>query len=141
MKTYTPWHIWVVGIIGVLWNAMGAFDYVMTKTKNEAYMSNYTAEELAFFYSFPSWSVAAWAIAVWGGVLGCILILCRKGLAVPVFALSLIGLLVNMIYLYGFRDGFSQMGAGGALFSFTIFIVAIFLLMYARRMKASGILV
>jgi len=34
-------------------------DYVMTQTKNEAYMSGFTPEQLAFFYSFPAWVVSA----------------------------------------------------------------------------------
>jgi len=65
-----PWHLWVIGVIALLWNAVGAFDYVMTKTKNAAYMSAFTPEQLAFFYGFPAWVIAAWAIAVWGGVFG-----------------------------------------------------------------------
>jgi len=27
----TPWHVWVVGIVALLWNAMGALDYTMTE--------------------------------------------------------------------------------------------------------------
>ena len=64
----TPWHLWAVGVVGLLWSAMGAMDYVMTQTHNEAYMSAFTPEQLAFFYGIPIWAVATWAIAVWGGV-------------------------------------------------------------------------
>ena len=67
-----PWHLVVVGILALLWNAMGAFDYTMTQTRNEAYMSRFTSEQLEYFYSFPSWAVATWATAVWGSVLGAI---------------------------------------------------------------------
>ena len=28
-----PWHLWVVGVVGFLWSAMGALDYVMTQSK------------------------------------------------------------------------------------------------------------
>lgn len=45
----TPWHLWLIGVVALLWNAMGAFDYVMTQTRNDAYTSNFTAEQLAFF--------------------------------------------------------------------------------------------
>ena len=46
----TPWHLWAVGIISLLWNAFGAFDYVMTKLKNPAYMAAFTPEQQAYFY-------------------------------------------------------------------------------------------
>ena len=44
----TPWHLWLVGILGLLWSTMGATDYFMTQTGNEAYLSNFTPEQLAF---------------------------------------------------------------------------------------------
>ena len=64
-STKAPWHLWVIGVLTLLWNAMGAFDYLMTQTQNEAYMSEFTPEQLEFFYNFPTWMVAFWALAVW----------------------------------------------------------------------------
>ena len=69
----TAWYFWLIGIVALLWNAMGAMDYLMTQTRNDAYMSAFTPEQLAFFYGFPSWVIASWAIGVWGGVLGLLL--------------------------------------------------------------------
>ncbi len=40
----TAWYLWVIGGVSSLWNAMGAMDYVMTQTRNEAYMSAFTPE-------------------------------------------------------------------------------------------------
>ena len=76
--TKAPWHLWVVGIVGLLWSAMGAMDYVMTQTKNVEYMAAFTPEQLDFFYGLPTWIVASWSIAVWGGVVGAIFLLFRK---------------------------------------------------------------
>ena len=70
----TPKHLWIIGVLALLWNAMGAFDYLMTQTENEGYMSNFSPEQLEFFYGFPAWLVAFWALAVWGGVLSSITI-------------------------------------------------------------------
>jgi hypothetical protein len=56
---------------------MGALDYVMTQTRNEACLSQFTPEQLDFFLGIPAWAVATWALAVWGGVLGAILLLAR----------------------------------------------------------------
>lgn len=35
-KVSTPWHLWLLGIFALLWSGMGALDYVMTQTRNEA---------------------------------------------------------------------------------------------------------
>ena len=58
-RTQIPWHLWVVGVVALLLSAMGALDYVMTQTKNDSYMSNFTPERLEFFYGFPAWVVVA----------------------------------------------------------------------------------
>jgi len=49
-----PLHLWVVGILALLWNAIGVLNYLMTQTRNETYMAQFSAEQLEFFYSFPS---------------------------------------------------------------------------------------
>ena len=140
-RTKTPWHLWVIGILGLLWSAMGAIDYLMTQTKNEAYMGMFTPEQLEFFYNFPSWSVALWAIAVWGGVLGCILLLLRKSLAVWILLASLLCMVINTIYLYAFTNGLEIMGDPFTLiFSAIIFIVAVLLFFYAKKMQARKVI-
>jgi hypothetical protein len=136
----TPRHVWVVGILSLLWNLMGAFDYLMTETKNDAYMSKFTPEQLEFYYGFPSWLVACWAIAVWGGVLGSVLLLMRKKLALPVFVASFLCMVVTTIQTYGFAGGMDVSGAGGLAFSAVIFVVALFLIIYARSMTKKGVL-
>src|SRR3546814_17451825 len=47
----TPWHLWVVGGLSLLWNAIGAFDYTMTKMDNAAYLAGFTPEQIAYFQS------------------------------------------------------------------------------------------
>lgn len=136
----TPWHFWVIGILLLAWNAMGALDYVMTQTANEAYMAQFSEEQLAYFYGFPIWVVALWAISVWGAVLGSILLLLRRGLAQLVFVISLITFVLNAVYTFGLSNGLEMMGTGGAIFSGVIFLVEVFSVWYASRMKARRVL-
>lgn len=130
-----PWHLWVVGIVALLWSAMGALDYVMTQTENEAYMSNFTPEQLEFFYGIPAWAVAFWAIAVWGGVLGSILLLIRTRHAVGVYLASFISMVIVSIENYVIRDGMAVIGDPFSLtFTAVIFLVALALVVYSRSM-------
>ncbi len=138
----TPWHLWVVGIFAVLWNAMGAFDYLMTETRNEAYMGQFTPEQLEFFYGFPTWVVAFWAIAVWGGVLGAVLLLLRKKLAARVFLVSFLAMAVTTVHNFVLSNGLEVIGDPFALFfSGLIFVFALLLYVYARAMTNRGVLV
>jgi hypothetical protein len=138
----TPWHLWVIGVIALSWNAIGAFDYVMTETKNAAYMSSFTPEQLAFFYGLPVWVIAAWAIAVWGGVLGALLLLLRRRLAVWVFLASLVSMVVTTFRNYVLSNGLAIFRDAGSLgFTAVIFLIALGLFLYARAMHKRGVLV
>ena len=137
----TPKHLWIIGIVTLLWNAMGAFDYLMTQTLNDSYMGQFTPEQLEFFTGFPSWVVALWAIAVWGGVLGSILLLLRKSLAVTVFTVSFVSMLITAIQNYAFSNAIEVTGMFGLMFSVVIFLVALGLVLYSRAMRERGVLV
>ena len=139
-KTKTPIHLWIVSILAVLWNAMGAFDYIATQYRLESYMSQFTPEQLEYFYAFPVWMDAAWAIAVWASVLGSLTLLMRKAFAVWLFGISILGLAVSSIYNFVLSDGMAMMGSGGATFTAVIWIIALFLYFYARAMAARRVL-
>ena len=136
----TPVHLWIVGILSLLWSAFGAFDYLATQLELDFYMSAFTEEQLAYFYGFPSWSVAAWAFGVWGAVAGSIGLLLRKSWAVWAFAISLAGMAVNLVYTMFMTNGFEIMGEAAPIMTAVIWVVAIFLLVYAVAMRKRGIL-
>jgi hypothetical protein len=137
----TPKHLWIIGAITLLWNLMGAYDYLMTQTENEAYMANFDQAQLDYFYGFPFWVEGFWALAVWGSVLGSILLLMRKRLAVPVFLVSFISMVITAVYNFGLSSGLEVMGTSGLLFSVAIFLVALGLWLYARAMQRRDVLV
>ena len=136
-----PWHLWVIGIVGCLWSAMGAFDYVMTQTRNADYAGSFTPQQLEYFYGFPAWVVALWAIAVWGGVIGSILLLLRKSIAVWVFLVSFLAMAVTAFHNYVLSEGMEMMGDTFSLvFTVVIFLVGLGLYLYSKAMRDKGVL-
>ena len=135
-----PRHLWIVGIIAVLWNAMGAFDYAATQFRLDFYMSQFTPEQLEYFYGFPAWAVASWAIAVWSSLIASVGLLLRKAWAVGLFGLALAAMVITFVYNFVLSDGLSMMGTGGAIFTAVIWAIAIFLFFYARAMARRGVL-
>lgn len=136
----TPVHFWIVAVLAVAWNAFGAFDYVATQTKMESYMSQFTPEQLEYFYSFPAWMDAAWAVGVWGAFLGALALLLRKSWAVWLFGASILGLAVSTVYNFVLTDGAAAMGEGATAMTAVIWAVALFLFFYARAMAKNGVL-
>ncbi len=140
-RARTPIHLWIVGVLALLWNAGGAFDYVATQMRLDFYMSQLTEAQLTYFFGFPAWGVAAWAIGVWAAVAGSLGLLLRRRWAVWTFALSLVGMVVTAVYEFLLTDGMAVMGTGGLIFTAVIWVVAIALFLYARRQAARGVLV
>jgi hypothetical protein len=141
-STKTPWHLWGVAVVSLLWNAMGSLDFTMTQMRSEAYMKAFTPEQLAYFYSFPFWTVLAWGVGTWGSLAGSLLLLARKGLACHLFLASFAGMILTFTHNYLLTDGLKVMGGGmgTVIFSSVIAVIALLLLLYARAMRRQGML-
>lgn len=137
-----PWHLWVVGIVSLLWNGFGGYDYLMTQTRGVEYLSGMgmTQAQIDYFHAMPVWMNAVWAIGVWGAVAGSVLLLLRLRWAVWAFAASLAAVAVSIVYAYLLSNGAEVMGTGPMIMNFVIFIAAIVFLLYASKMKKAGVL-
>lgn len=136
----TPVHLWIVGILALLWNAVGAFDFLATQIRLESYMSQFSAEQLDYFYAFPIWVVVAWGVATWGSLLGSLSLLLRKAWAVWLFGAAIAGMVISTIYNFVITNGIEIMGAVGAIFTAVIWVIALLLFFYARAMARRGVL-
>jgi len=136
----TPIHLWIVGVLALLWNFMGAFDYLATQLKLESYMGQFTQEQLDYFYGIPAWAVSGWAIAVWIGLAGTVGLLLRRKWSVVAFAISLAGLAISSIYTLFLSNGLEIMGGTGTVMTVLIWVISIFLVWYSKQQAKAGIL-
>ncbi len=142
----TPWHLWVVGVVATLWNAFGVTDYVMTRTRREAWIDQMmpgtdSAKIMAYIDAFPIWASAGWALGVWGALAGSLLLLARSRHAVAAFAVSLLGAISGLGYQLANPIDIPEMTQGAnAVMPYVIIAIAALLLWYAVRQKAAGVL-
>ena len=141
MNGRTPVHLWIVGLLAVLWNGFGCFDYLMTQTANADYLAMFSEEARAYFESYPAWMEGAWAVGVWGGLIGSLLLLARSRWAVVAFGLSLLGLAAGTTYQYVLSSPPAEMSTPGMIaMNVAIWVVCIGLFVYAREMRRKGVL-
>ena len=137
----TPVHLWIVGLLGLLWNAMGCFDYLMTVTSNQTYLGKMPADTVAYMASLPKWLTAMWALGVWGGLAGSVLLLIRSRHSVLAFGLSLIGAVVGLGYQMVMTTQPASMKAGAmAVMPWLIILICAFLLWYSWSADKKGLL-
>lgn len=100
MTTSTPWHLWAVGVLSLLWNGYGVYDFVMTTTQGAAYMRSMGFDQamIDYYEAMPVWMWGPWILGVFGAALGSILLLIRNRLAVWAFAASLVGAVISLVY-------------------------------------------
>ena len=140
-STFHPragWHLWLVGILGILWNGFGCFDFTMTATRNAAYLEPYPKEMLAYWFAMPWWMWAFWAVGVFGGVLGSIALLAKNKLAVPLFAASLLAAAVSNIIASMDKDAPKMEGT--EIIPYVIMGLAAAFLAYAVWQSRRGVL-
>lgn len=142
-----PWHLWAVGVVSLLWNGFSGYDYLMSQTRNQDYMTMMTEPfgfdpqvAMDYFDGFPIWADAAWAFAVWGAIAGSLLLLLRSKWALHSFVVSLAGMAVSIVFSFthpmpGMTD--SPMALGMVV---GVFAIALLLVWYCRRQTAAGVL-
>ena len=136
----TPWHLWVVGVVSLLWNSGGAASYTMTELGMLEGMA-LPPEQLEYFSGFPAWAVAFWALGVWGCFLGSVALLFRSRLAVWLFGVSIVGLVGVTIFERAVAVVPASLQTQGQnLFALAIWVITIGLFFYAVRMKRAGVL-
>ncbi len=138
----TPWHLWVVGVVALLFNGIGVYDFVMSFTQGAAYMADMkmTPEQIAHYLGLPLWMQVVWAVGVFGAFLASILLLLRKKLAFPVFVVSLAAFLLSLVYHYVLAGAGDIMGQSTVISSVVITAILLFLIWYSRLMARRGVL-
>ena len=132
-NTKPPVWFWIVSIVALLWNLMGVMAYLGQAYMTDEMKAGYTSDLLALMESTPAWVTAAFAIAVWGGLLGCIVLLLRRKLAKPVLMLSLIGILVQMAHSFFMTNAAEIYGpVQGVVTPLIVIIIGVALVQFAR---------
>ena len=90
------WSFWLVCILALLWNVGGAINYIMQT--NLEFVSTLPETHRAIIEGRPVWANVGFAIGVFGGTIGCLLLLLKKSHAFYIFVLSLLGIAVTMIH-------------------------------------------
>ena len=130
---------WMIGIIALLWNAMGVDAYIQQAYNTERHQAMYPdPKQLEIVNNLPSWLTAVFAIAVFAGLLGCILMLFKKKMANLFFKLSLFAVIIQTVYNLFINEGKDMYGTFEYSMLISIPIAAIFLMLYSKKSTEKG---
>lgn len=138
LQTTLPKWVWAAALLGLAWNIFGLYQFVTSLGADEASLmaGGMTAEQAQVMLGYPMWMTIAFAVGVMGGTLGCLLMLARKSLAVPVFLASLLGYIA--LWLGDAINGvFAALGTPQVVILTTVVAIAAALWVLARRYGAA----
>ena len=131
----------IVAVVALLWNLLGCFAFFSDLRLTPEDLAKLPAAQQALYAARPGWAVAATAVAVFGGVLGSIGLLLGKKWALPIFVLSLLGILVQDFGLFVLAKGASLAGPVAVVMQGIVLAVGIGLVLLSRKGIARGWLV
>lgn len=138
METQKPGvNFWVITALALIWNLLGSLNFSMQmKASSLASMPEPFHTIVA---NRPSWATAAFALGVFGGAIGCLLLILKRRVAIYFLIASLLGIIIHLTpYLSGANLP-AQFGASDAILVFIMpLLVAIFLVWYARKVQRNN---
>ena len=133
----TPWHLWVVAGVTLLWNGSGAVTIMLAQLGR---LPGISADEAAYYAAQPLWFVISTDIATLAPVAAAIALLFRSQLAVWLFAVSLALIVVNNAYDLVAATSRTLVNQGALIVTVTIVVIATLQLAYAVAMKRRAVL-
>ncbi len=75
----TPLWFWIATGLGLAWNIFGAVQFIgtLSATTESLQAQGLTAEQAAVMLGYPVWMTVVFAVGVFGGAIGCLLMLAR----------------------------------------------------------------
>lgn len=131
---------WFLGIaiFAIIWNLLGVIAYIAQMMMTPEMLEALPEAERAIIENTPSWATSAFAIAVWGGTLGSILLLLKKKIAVYIFALSFVGVLVQMYHSIFIANSIEVYGPGGLVMPIMVLLIGGGLIWYSNDLTKKG---
>ena len=131
------WSFWVIGAVALIWNVLGGANFFMQM--NADAVASMPETHRAIIEGRPGWATGGFAIAVFGGALGCLLLLLRKSAANYLFIASLLGAAVTMIHTLGIANSTIDFSAFELFIMILMpLIVAAFLIWYSKQAERKG---
>jgi len=132
--------IWfrIVSVIALLWNLMGCAAFAAEMLIQEEMMKTMSPEVQEWARGIPSWIYVFYFLGVSCGTLACIGLLVRKSWATPLFAVSLVAVVIQMGYTMFIAKGSDVLGAADKIMSLVVIVLAALLLWLSMHARKQG---
>jgi hypothetical protein len=133
----TPWHLWVVALLTLLWNGSGAVTIGMAQMGRRLDMD---PSEVAYYAQQPFWFVLATDVAMLLPIAAGVALLLRSRVAVWLFGLGVAVILLNNAYDLAAGTSLALSGQDWRAVTLAVVVIAAAQAGYAWMMRRRGVL-
>lgn len=133
-----PKSFWIISIAALIWNLMGLSAFFMQVMMTPETLATLSSEEQALYNATPSWLNLVFGMAVIAGTLGCIALLLRKSMAIPILILSLIAVIAQNAYYLLLTDAMQVYGVTALIMPAMVIIIGAYLIYFARDAQSKA---
>jgi len=133
-------RFWIVAVLALVWNLIGLAMFVMQVTMPPETVAAMAPGQREVYEATPGWLDALFGVAVIAGVLGAIGLFLRRRWASPLFVVSLVALVAQLLAAYLVTPVWATSGAAGLVLPVVLLVIAVALVLHARRSAACGLL-
>ena len=126
-----PIWFWVISVIALLWYLMDTSMFFMRVFTTDEAIDAMPGNQQGMF-RVPQWVNIVFAVEVFGGTLGCVGLLLRKKWALPLFIVSILGVLSQTFYVYFLSDAISVMGAMAIVMPLVAILIGVGMIVLAK---------
>jgi len=131
-KTSPPVWFWVISVIALLWYLMDMSAFFMRALMTDDAIKAMPDNQQHLYRNIPLWVNIVFAGEVFGGALGCVGLLLRKKWALPLFVVSILGMLSQTFYVYFLSDAISTMGTPAVVMPLLAILIGIGMIVLAK---------
>ncbi len=137
-KTSPPVWFWVISIIALLWYLMDMSAFFMRVLMADDVIRAMPENQQHLYWNIPLWVNIVFAGEVFGGALGCVGLLLRKKWALPLFAVSILGVFSQTFHVYFLSDAISTMGTPAVVMPLVAIVIGVGMIVLARSAISKG---
>lgn len=130
-----PTWFWVIAGIAVVWNFMGIAAYYSDVTLSPEALAELPQAQQDMRAATPGWLTGVYAIAVFAGFAAAISLVVKRIIAVPLFAVSLVAIVIQMSYVFFVMNAPEVLGAAATTLPIVLIVLGSLQLWFSVHAK------
>ena len=137
-KASPPAWFRVIAVVALLWFLMDISAFFMRVLMNEEGINAMPVNQQHLYRNMPVWVNIVFAGEVFGGALGSVALLLKKKWALPLFAVSILGVLSQTFHIWIRTDAISVMGAPAVVMPLVAILIGVGVVVLTKSAIAKG---